>query len=183
MTAQIWRPSQAGHYNNGAWVMITSQGAVHLRCLHPQCVQRGYSNERLLGQIPLRLMHLISTEGELGTLGQGEWMQGQPHPVSMNCIESAGPIHSVSEQQASTPNDEATRSHGLAGSPQPRATDRETGVVPEGCELRMDTPALGTSCERQSRQLSCAQSFALIARDNQAEEEVSFQAWTVEAGS
>ena len=133
--------------------------------------------------MPLRLMHLISTEGELGTLGQGESMQGQPHPVSMNCIESAGPIHSVSEQQASTPNDEATRSHGLAGSPQPRATDRETGVVPEGCELRMDTPALGTSCERQSRQLSCAQSFALIARDNQAEEEVSFQAWTVEAGS
>ena len=82
-----------------------------------------------------------------------------------------------------TPNDEATRSHGMAGSPQPRATDRETGVVQEGCELRMDTPALGTSCERQSRQLSCAQSFALIARDNQAEEEVSFQAWTVEAGS
>ena len=47
MTAQIWRPSQAGHTSNGAWVSVDRHGGVFLICLHPQCLQRGHCNKRL----------------------------------------------------------------------------------------------------------------------------------------
>ena len=60
MTAQIWRPSQAGHKSNGAWVSVDHHGGVYLICLHPQCLQRGYCNKRLLGQAPLLLLNLYS---------------------------------------------------------------------------------------------------------------------------
>jgi hypothetical protein len=33
-TARIWRPSQAEHKSNGAWVSVTHQGEVNLICLH-----------------------------------------------------------------------------------------------------------------------------------------------------
>ncbi len=43
-TARIWRPSQAEHKSNRAWVSVTHQGEVNLICLHPQCLHRGCSN-------------------------------------------------------------------------------------------------------------------------------------------
>jgi hypothetical protein len=55
-TARIWRPSQAEHKSNGAWVSVTHQGEVNLICLHPQCLHRGCSNRRLLGYVPLSLL-------------------------------------------------------------------------------------------------------------------------------
>jgi hypothetical protein len=61
MTAQIWRPSQPGHTSNGSWVTVDSSGGVYLTCLHPQCLQRGYSNKRLLGYVPLSLLSLCSS--------------------------------------------------------------------------------------------------------------------------
>ena len=62
MTAQIWRPSQPGHLSNGSWVTVDSSGGVYLTCLHPQCLQRGYCNRRLMGCIPLSLLSLCSSD-------------------------------------------------------------------------------------------------------------------------
>jgi hypothetical protein len=61
ITAQIWRPSQAGHMSNGSWISVDCLGGVYLICLHPQCLQRGYCNRRLLGQVPLSLLSLFSS--------------------------------------------------------------------------------------------------------------------------
>ena len=61
MTARIWRPSQAGHMSNGSWISVDCLGGVYLICLHPQCLQRGYCNRRLLGQVPLSLLSLLSS--------------------------------------------------------------------------------------------------------------------------
>ena len=68
MTAQIWRPSQAGHMSNGSWISVDRLGGVYLICLHPQCLQRGYCNRRLLGQVPLSLLSLSSGGGGGATL-------------------------------------------------------------------------------------------------------------------
>ena len=61
MTAQIWRPSKAGHTSNGSWISVDCLGGVYLTCLHPQCLQRGYCNRRLLGQVPLSILSLFSS--------------------------------------------------------------------------------------------------------------------------
>ena len=189
MTAQIWRPSQAGHYNNGAWVMIDSQGAVYLCCLHPQCTMRGYSNKRLLGQIPLRLMHLINMEGVSRTCGQRESTQDsqQSHIISGLGTEIAGPTKSATAKH--TCEHEATDKtdhEGMAEVLQSKAVDCGSEEVSQDCELQTETsPNSGTPCGRQhrDRQLSRDQSSALVTRENQAEKEVSFCAWTVETGS
>ena len=44
--------------NNGAWVSVDRLGGVYLVCLHPQCLKRGYSNKRRIGQAPLSLLSL-----------------------------------------------------------------------------------------------------------------------------
>ncbi len=66
LTARIWpgRPSQAEHKSNGAWVSVNHHGEVYLICLHPQCLHRGHSNRRLLGHVPLSLLHLHSETEE-----------------------------------------------------------------------------------------------------------------------
>ena len=64
MTAQIWRPSQAGHQSYGAWVSVDRHGGVFLICLHPQCIQRGRCNKRLLGQTPLSLLTPYNVAGD-----------------------------------------------------------------------------------------------------------------------
>lgn len=64
-TAQIWRPTLAGHKSNGAWVSVDNSGSVHLTCLHSQCQARGRSNRRLLGFVPLSALHFhITTSAE-----------------------------------------------------------------------------------------------------------------------
>ena len=57
-TSQKWRSSQVGHISNGAWVSIDQYGAIHLLCLHPQCMRYGQANRLLLGQILLSLSAL-----------------------------------------------------------------------------------------------------------------------------
>jgi hypothetical protein len=48
LTAQILRPSLAGHINNGAHVTVYEAGEVHLICLQQHCQLRGLSNQRPL---------------------------------------------------------------------------------------------------------------------------------------
>jgi hypothetical protein len=66
-TAHVWRPSQAEHKINGAWVSVTHHGEVNLICLHPgpQCLHRGSSNRRLLGYVPLSLLRQSSDMEEV----------------------------------------------------------------------------------------------------------------------
>ena len=74
--------------------MINQQGAVHLLCLHPQCLLRGSSNKRLLGQTPLRLMPLITMGGKDHALDHGEQRQapGQLHPPSLLSLRIGSPV-------------------------------------------------------------------------------------------
>jgi hypothetical protein len=69
-TARAWRPSQAGHKSNGAWVSVTHHGEVNLICLHPQCLHRGSSNSRLLG-CPSLTSQTIIRYGRGSRLGSG----------------------------------------------------------------------------------------------------------------
>ena len=63
LTAQIWRSTLAGHKSNCAWVAVDCSGAVNLTCLHPLCQERGRSNRRHLGFIPLSVLHPNVTTG------------------------------------------------------------------------------------------------------------------------
>ncbi len=67
-TARIWRPSQAEHKSNGAWVSVTHQGEVNLICLHPQCLHRGCSNRLLIGYVPLSLLRHSTDMNEVQVL-------------------------------------------------------------------------------------------------------------------
>jgi hypothetical protein len=49
--------------SNGSWISVDRLGGVYLICLHPQCLQRGYCNRRLLGQVPLSILSLFSSGG------------------------------------------------------------------------------------------------------------------------
>jgi hypothetical protein len=58
-TSKSWRSSPIGHVSNGAWVSIDQYGAIHLLCLHPQCMKQGPANRLLLGHIPVSLASLV----------------------------------------------------------------------------------------------------------------------------
>ncbi len=58
-TSKRWRSSPIGHVSNGAWVSIDQYGAIHLLCLHPQCMKQGPANRLLLGQLPVSLATLV----------------------------------------------------------------------------------------------------------------------------
>jgi hypothetical protein len=53
--AQIWRPLQPVHINNGAWVSIAGNRQVFLKCLHPECQRLDKSKGLFIGHIPLQV--------------------------------------------------------------------------------------------------------------------------------
>jgi hypothetical protein len=69
-TSQIWRPSQAGHLSNGAWLTVDQSGAVYLTCLHPQCMKREQANRHRAGLVPLSLLDQVRTG--IATLDQSD---------------------------------------------------------------------------------------------------------------
>jgi len=101
-TARIWRPSQAEHKSNGAWVSVTHQGEVNLICLHPQCLHRGCSNRRLIGYVPLSLLRHSTDMNEVvvpvsprvdpvspRSNWKGAWQQRVPHAGQSNVVHNA----------------------------------------------------------------------------------------------
>ena len=53
--AQIWRPLQPTHMNNGAWVSIDHNRQVFLKCLHPECQRLDKGRGLFIGHIPLQI--------------------------------------------------------------------------------------------------------------------------------
>ena len=159
LTAQIWRPSQAGHKSNGAWVSVDRYGGVYLICLHPQCLQRGYFNKRLLGQAPLSLLNLHgAAAGDTQRSTTASTGSAAPHPKqTARCIG----------HRASAP---------MSTEPCQHQDDGES-QVDVNCPAILEYPR-----DQQHRKLSREQSQTQVANENQRVENESFQAWSVETG-
>jgi hypothetical protein len=190
MTAQIWRPSLAGHHSNGAWIMINQQGAVHLLCLHPQCLLRGYSNKRLLGQTPLWLMPLIPLRDADTTQDSGE-PPVNPHHDSTRSPVLGGGIDRGGPGRMASPKSPSWRETVISHQDLPQSQRMDAAIPDQGIVIedgkRGPVSDLPSYCmdsrENQNSQLSHTQSFAQVATENHGGLEVSFQAWTAEPGS
>ena len=183
MTAQIWRPSQAGHKSNGAWVSVDRHGGVYLICLHPQCLQRGYCNKRLLGQTPLSLLNLCSPARE----AQDQNSDGpQADPVIPQSELQRGNAMGVPRQK--NQSEESRNPEGSPEDPHVSAHSHTTPQQPQSDgadELLVETSTSAPaerSQDQRHRKLSREQSLAQVAAENQHAKSESFQAWTVETG-
>ena len=175
LTAQIWRPSQAGHKSNGAWVLVDNYGGVYLTCLHPQCLQRGYCNKRLLGYAPLSLLNLH--EGaDNETQCSARTYSATPHPT---------PHGGVASSLEQTTRRTASRVSVSVDLPILTSTSSEPSQHHDDGELQA-----GMSCStfsecprgQQHRKRSREQSLSQVAAENQHGEHEPFQAWSVETG-
>ena len=177
MTAQIWRPSQASHKSNGAWVSIDRYGGVYLTCLHPQCLKRGHCNRRLLGQAPLSLLAQLNDSGTSQAPSQDEagcdtLLSGLADAVQQ---PSSGHKHrkDSTRRQASspeTPPAPLTEDYGLTTLAGP---DEE----PDTTAILSDTPSI-----QRLRKLTREQSIKRVEIENQQSKKEPFQPWTVEPG-
>ena len=182
MTAQIWRPSQAAHRNNGAWVSVDCQGAVHLLCLHPECLRRGYCNRRLLGQVPISLLHLCPGGGDQAPAGFSS-VPALPRHARVD-IGGVGVWPSGAPQRAR----QETQST-VADSVAEVVPDLPSEKVPgrdldHGRRLEEETNCAGAQglVAKQPIQLSREQSFVRVVAENQQDEVAPIQAWAVQPG-
>ena len=178
MTAQIWRPSQASHKSNGAWVTIDCHGEIHLICLHPQCLHRGYCNRRLLGYAPLSLLdHLNVSEG-LRPAG-GEVGPANTKPTLGNASMQRPPEMATDSKGAQCPDPETSPdSAPLRGTPCPDLADG-IGDGPHIAEAEKLSACLPP---RHPRKLSREQSTRCVEIENHQADSDPFQPWTVTTG-
>ena len=181
MTAQIWRPSQAGHKSNGAWVSVDSHGGVYLICLHPRCLQRGYCNRRLLGQAPLSLLdqfYVSRTTYDPRADGAGNDRENQQPNLAGNTPQHSPGPRNRNEHiwRKDCPTEDPSTSAHLSDDTGSVAWD---GIDEEPNEA--NTP-LASLPVRHHRKLSRGQSIRCVEIENQQAKSESFQPWTVETG-
>ena len=175
-TSQKWRSSQVGHISNGAWVSIDQYGAIHLLCLHPQCMKYGQANRLLLGQLPWSLAALgrlrIPDHSRVGNPGIDE-AACDPSCVNRVVEGSSCPSHDGMGPDGML--------GGLPASPESRGeSDRVRHAGREFTVGDNGHPVLPPrSPVRNGPMLTREQSFAQVARENQSESALSFQAWHV----
>ena len=183
MTAQIWRPSQAGHKSNGAWVSVDRHGGVSLICLHPQCLQRGYCNKRLLGQTPLSLLSLHSPAGE--ARGQSS------DDARIDPVTPEPNLQRDNRMDAPRPANRSEESRNPEGSPAGPHVSSHSHTTPrqlqsEGADELLvaanSSAPVVSECSRSCRKATREQSLAQVAAENQHAKNESFQAWMVETG-
>ena len=117
-TSQKWRSSQVGHISNGAWVSVDQYGAIHLLCLHPQCMKHGQANRLLLGQIPLLL-------AALGRLRITDHTRSGNHGIDAAACDPSCVSHVVEES--------SRQSHDAMGLGGPSALPESRGASDRVC--------------------------------------------------
>jgi hypothetical protein len=179
MTAQIWRPSQASHKSNGAWVSIDRYGGVYLTCLHPQCLKRGHCNRRLLGQAPLSLLAQLNDSGASQAPGQDE--AGCEHTTLLSGLADAVQQPSSGHKHRK----ESTRRQASSPENPPASLTEDYGLTTlAGADEEPDTTAIlsDTPSVQRLRKLTREQSIKRVEIENQQSKKEPFQPWTVESG-
>ncbi len=169
-TARVWRPSQAEHKSNGAWVSIIHHGEVSLICLHPQCLHRGCSNRRLLGYIPLSLLRLSSSTDEI------------TNSVTFRSSEKESRQKRVQRVQQYVVCHDSPESLESSVSPHMPTELEHCQSANDGHDEQSFPASSDTPRDKQTRSLSREQSFARVAAENQHATIEPFQAWVVETG-
>jgi hypothetical protein len=160
--AQIWRPLQPVHINNGAWVSIDGIRQVFLKCLHPECQRLDKSKGLFIGHIPLQVdlrdkapaVHVIPRCNRV----RKRFCSDTDKPTLRRRVPNS---QSDLEQTTGVDSD----IHVLD-------SDLKTASRNQTCPL----PNL------QQHPRSREQSLAQVIRDNQCDKDASLQAWTVEVG-